>query len=79
MAVGKCPLCESPCIIKIIATEDERWCEVDVCKMCGTMYPRGRKVTVVKPKKARAKAVQGKKRKPRTAKAKITRRRAKKR
>jgi hypothetical protein len=42
MATSKCPLCESPCIIKIIATQDARWCEVDVCKMCGTMYPRGR-------------------------------------
>jgi hypothetical protein len=57
MAVEKCPLCESPCIIKIIATEDKRWCEVDVCEMCGTMYPRGRDVVQVRPKaKARAKA-----------------------
>lgn len=58
----KCPLCESACIIKIIATEDERWCEVDVCKMCGTMYPRGRDVVQVKsvkkpaPKRKKAKA-----------------------
>jgi len=57
----KCPLCESACIIKIIATEDAKWCEVDVCKMCGTMYPRGRDVVQVKaakkprPKKAKAK------------------------
>jgi hypothetical protein len=51
MATDKCPLCESPCIIKIIATDDVRWCEVDVCQMCGTMYPRGRKVVQVKPKK----------------------------
>jgi hypothetical protein len=56
----KCPLCESACIIKIIATEDEKWCEVDVCKMCGTMYPRGRDVVQVKgvkkpkPKKTKA-------------------------
>jgi hypothetical protein len=50
MATDKCPLCESPCIIKIITTDDARWCEVDVCKMCGTMYPRGRKVVQVKPK-----------------------------
>jgi hypothetical protein len=47
MEAPKCPLCESPCIIKLIATEDERWCEVDVCKLCGTMYPRGRKVVQV--------------------------------
>ena len=40
MAAGKCPLCESPCIIKIISTGDSRYCEVDVCKICGTMYPR---------------------------------------
>ncbi|MCJ7463492.1 MAG: hypothetical protein MUO81_01970 [Thermoplasmata archaeon] len=51
MAKDKCPLCENPCIIKIIATDDARWCEVDVCQMCGTMYPRGRKVVQVKPKK----------------------------
>ncbi len=42
MATDKCPLCESPCIIKIISTSDSRYCEVDVCKMCGTMYPRGK-------------------------------------
>lgn len=42
MIMPKCPLCESPCIIKIISTEDDRWKEVDVCKMCGTMYPRDR-------------------------------------
>ena len=51
MSTTKCPLCESACIIKIVATEDARWCEVDVCKLCGTMYPRGRKVVQVKPKK----------------------------
>lgn len=45
MAKSKCPMCESPCIVKIIATSDKRWCEVDVCKMCGTMYPRGKVVT----------------------------------
>lgn len=50
MAANRCPLCESPCIIKIISTGDERYCEVDVCKICGAMYPReGRP-------KARAKA-----------------------
>jgi hypothetical protein len=51
MATDKCPLCENPCIIKIITTDDARWCEVDVCQICGTMYPRGRKVVQVKPKK----------------------------
>ncbi len=59
---SKCPLCESPCIIKIIATEDERFCEVDVCRTCGTMYPRGKGKTA--PKKARSKAKAAKK-KPR--------------
>ena len=44
MAADKCPLCESPCIIKIISTGDARYCEVDVCRMCGTMYPREKKV-----------------------------------
>ena len=55
MALNKCPLCESPCIIKIIATEDERWCKVDVCSMCGTMYPVGRKVVQVRQKSTKAK------------------------
>ena len=40
-------------MIKVIATEDERWCEVDVCKMCGTMYPRGGKVAGIGAKKAK--------------------------
>lgn len=51
MAVSKCPLCGSPCILKIIATEDENWTKVDVCEMCLTMYPRGRDVVMVAPKK----------------------------
>jgi len=59
MAVEKCPLCESPCIIKIIAMGDARYCEVDVCRMCGTMYPREDK-----PKKAPAKAVKKTAKKP---------------
>lgn len=50
MATDKCPLCESACIIKIIATDDDRWCKVDVCSLCGTMYPRGRSVVQVKEK-----------------------------
>ena len=44
MATNKCPLCESPCIIKTVAMKDADWCEVDVCKMCGTMYPRGKMI-----------------------------------
>lgn len=55
MAIDKCPLCDSPCIIKIISTQDERYCEVDVCKMCGTMYPRGRESVRAKPKTAKGK------------------------
>lgn len=51
MATSKCPMCESDCIIKLIATSDARWCEVDVCKMCGTMYPRDRKVVIAAPAK----------------------------
>ncbi len=51
MSTSKCALCESACIVKIVATEDAKWCEVDVCKMCGTMYPRGRNVVQVKDKK----------------------------
>lgn len=64
MATAKCPLCESPCIIKIIATDDERWCKVDVCSMCGAMYPIGRKVVKVEQKspKTKKKAKTAKKR-----------------
>jgi CRISPR/Cas system-associated protein Cas10 (large subunit of type III CRISPR-Cas system) len=64
MSTNKCPLCESECIIKVVTMEDENWCEVDVCKMCGAMYPRGRKVVQVKERKrtkAKAKAKQTKK------------------
>ena len=50
MAVSKCPLCGSSCILKIVATKDENWTKVDVCEMCLTMYPRGRNVTVVTSK-----------------------------
>jgi len=56
MSISKCPLCGSPCILKIIATENETWCKVDVCELCQTMYPRGRsevKVTSVKKAKTR--------------------------
>jgi len=58
LPTNKCPLCESACIVKIIATQDERYCEVDVCRMCGTMYPRGRDVVRAgaKPKAKKAKA-----------------------
>jgi len=63
MSISKCPLCGSPCILKIISMEDEVWCKVDVCELCMTMYPRGRsevKVTSAKKKgqskKAKAKA-----------------------
>ena len=52
MAVSRCPMCGSPCILKIIATEDENWTKVDVCEMCLTMYPRGREVVRIEPKKA---------------------------
>ncbi len=55
MPATKCPLCESPCIVKIVTTQDEK-CEVDVCKMCGAMYPRGgEKAAVGKAKKTTAK------------------------
>lgn len=69
MSTSKCPLCESECIIKIVATGDAKWCEVDVCKMCGTMYPRGRNVVQVR----------GKKRVTAKAKPKATKKRPKKR
>jgi len=70
MATSKCPMCESPCIIKLIATSDARWCEVDVCKMCGTMYPRDRDVVIAapaKPKTAARKSVK----KAETSKAEV--------
>ena len=56
MATNKCPRCNSPCIIKIVAESSEEWCEVDVCKMCGSMYPRKKKT-----KSAQAKGVTAKK------------------
>jgi len=56
MGRERCPLCESECIVRKVAMEDERWREVDVCSLCGTMYPRGRTVVQVKPKKAPKKA-----------------------
>ncbi len=59
MAISKCPLCGSPCILKIVTTDDEAWCKVDVCELCQTMYPRGRaevKVTSVKKKGKATKA-----------------------
>ena len=65
---SKCPLCESPCIIKIIAMGDERYCEVDVCKMCGTMYPRegkAKKAPAGPAKKAAKKAAKKPASKPR--------------
>jgi len=62
MAISKCPLCGSPCILKIIAMDDEVWCKVDVCELCLTMYPRGRTEVRVTPakKKARSKKFKGK-------------------
>ena len=45
MPTTKCPLCDSPCIVKIVIEGNKTYDEVDVCKMCGTMYPRGRTVT----------------------------------
>ncbi len=73
MAISKCPLCGSPCILKIVTTEDDTWCKVDVCELCQTMYPRGRTEVVVtahahKPKaseKAKAKSKPKKKAKKR--------------
>jgi hypothetical protein len=56
MAISKCPLCGSPCILKIIATDDEVWCKVDVCELCQTMYPRGRSEVKVTPRAKKTKA-----------------------
>ena len=53
MAENKCPMCESPCIIKIITTGDSRYSEVDVCRTCGTMYPRGKNVKPASKKAAK--------------------------
>lgn len=61
MAISKCPLCGSPCILKVVAMEDEAWCKVDVCELCLTMYPRGRtEVKVTPAKKGKAKPAKGK-------------------
>ncbi len=62
MATNKCPRCNSPCIIKIVAESSEEWCEVDVCKMCGSMYPRKKKA-----KPAQAKGVTVKKKVKKTS------------
>jgi hypothetical protein len=76
MATSKCPMCESACIIKLIATSDARWCEVDVCKMCGTMYPRNRDVVIAAPARPkRTKKKPAKKAKPAKAKARKTKKR----
>jgi len=56
MPATKCPLCETPCIVKIVTTQDEK-CEVDVCSMCGAMYPRE---GVGKAKTGRAKTAKAK-------------------
>ncbi len=57
MAITRCPLCGSTCIVKMVAMEDEEWCKVDVCQLCQTMYPRGRtEVVILKSDKARARA-----------------------
>lgn len=67
MATEQCRVCKGDCIIKLIATSDARWCEVDVCKMCGTMYPRDRIVVIAAParpedfKVAKPKKAKGKK------------------
>jgi len=42
-------MCRTPCIVKIIATEDERYREVDVCQMCGAMYPHEGKAAAARP------------------------------
>jgi len=66
MSTNQCPLCGSPCIIKMVAMEDEKWCEVDVCKLCLTMYPRKLKgaeshTTKQKPEKGKSAKPRGKK------------------
>lgn len=40
MTERKCPMCDGSCLLKLVAMEDSRLCEVDVCSTCGTMYPR---------------------------------------
>ncbi len=53
MPATKCPLCDSPCIVKIVSAGDKRFCEVDVCSTCGTMYARGEGAKAAPAKKAR--------------------------
>lgn len=65
MATSKCPMCKSPCIIKIVAMSDERWCEVDVCKMCGTMYPRDKEAVISAPPREKEPRAKKKAKKPR--------------
>ncbi len=72
MTTVTCPLCGSPCILKVVAMEDKDWCKVDVCKLCLTMYPReGEALRQLQAKmKTKAKA----KPKKQAAKKKTTRR-----
>ncbi len=64
MATNECPRCNSPCIIKIVAGSSEEWCEVDVCKMCGSMYPRKKNA-----KSAQTKGVTAKKKAKKSSRA----------
>ncbi len=50
---NKCPLCESPCIVKIVATGNAKYAEIDVCSVCGA--------TVTKASNPKTKANAGKK------------------
>jgi hypothetical protein len=85
MASCRCPMCHTPCIVKIIATEDERYREVDVCQMCGAMYPHEGKAAgarpvskgvLPRPRRPRGKAKPGKRAK-RTGKPKKRKAKAK--
>ena len=40
MTDKKCPMCEGTCLVKTIAMADSKYCEVDVCSICGAKYPR---------------------------------------
>jgi hypothetical protein len=35
-------MCEGTCLVKTIAMADSKYCEVDVCSICGAKYPRGK-------------------------------------
>ncbi len=56
MPENRCPLCDSPCIVKIVSAGDERYRKVDVCSTCGAKFPGGGAPSATGGRKPKAKA-----------------------